>query len=256
MFRNSRLSVLVVLVLLLHIQSWCWYFSSSSVIVSSGSWVRMQGLWTTICLITGSASSPTYCQPSTFAGFVYWKFALSSAPFFSSLSSAVAFWPSTFPGFLYWKFPLVQCAQSTSLLCCIFLFSSLFIIQFFYFCRAGVSLSRVLCLYIRGIAVGIPHAAYLLICWYASLKQGWSWRLVAPPVSPCNVEWRSLVWAGGLQVSEFCFFLVFLFCQVWLHHLSKIFDLWSPHYLLPPSSNYLGSLESEIWKLFTSRGFF
>jgi hypothetical protein len=73
----------------------------------------------------------------------------------------------------------------------------LFIIQFFYFCRAGVSLTRVLCLYIRGIAVGIPHAAYLLICWYASLKQGWSWRLVAPPVSPCNVEWRSLVWAGG-----------------------------------------------------------
>jgi hypothetical protein len=32
------------------------------------------------------------------------------------------------------------------------------------------------------------------------------------------------------------------FCQVWLQHLSKIFDLWSSRCLLPPSSRHLGSL--------------
>jgi hypothetical protein len=39
-FRNSRVSVLVwILVLFLHIQSWCWYLSRSSVVVLPGGWL-------------------------------------------------------------------------------------------------------------------------------------------------------------------------------------------------------------------------
>jgi hypothetical protein len=48
----------------------------------------------------------------------------------------------------------------------------------------------------------------------------------------------------GIQDVEFCFFLVVLFFQVWLQHLSKIFDLWSSHCLFPPSSCNLESLSN------------
>jgi hypothetical protein len=41
-------------------------------------------------------------------------------------------------------------------------------------------------------------------------------------------------------VWKFWFFLVLFFCQVWLQHLSKIFDLRSSHCLLLPSSRHLG----------------
>jgi hypothetical protein len=57
----------------------------------------------------------------------------------------------------------------------------------------------------------------------------------------------SATWCGeslcglGVWVSGLCFFLVVFLCQVWLQHLSKIFDLWSSCYLLPPSSLHLGS---------------
>jgi hypothetical protein len=58
------------------------------------------------------------------------------------------------------------------------LFSSLFIIQFF-FPQVGVRLSRGLCWSIPGVAVGMPHDTYLLTCWSASLKQVRSQHLEA-----------------------------------------------------------------------------
>jgi hypothetical protein len=194
-------------VLLFSIQSWCWYLSSSSVVVSPGGWVRRWALWTAICPISGSSSSLAYCQPSNFPGFVYWKFTWSSAPFLSSplFSTAEACQPSTFPSFVYWKSarksaicpsPLLQCTQSTlpSLLCV--LFSSLFIIQGFFvwfFCRAVVILSRGLCWFIPG--VGTLCATYLLTCWSASPKQVWSQCLVAQEPS-CFL---SVKWLGEIQ---------------------------------------------------------
>jgi hypothetical protein len=51
--------------------------------------------------------------------------------------------------------------------CCMFLFSSLFIIQVFFLWGGGLSLSRRLCWFISGVAVGIPHATYFLTCWSA-----------------------------------------------------------------------------------------
>jgi hypothetical protein len=64
-------------------------------------------------------------------------------------------------------------------LCCMFLFSYLFIIQLGFFWGAGVSLSMGLCWFIPGVAVGILYDAYLLTCWSASPKQVWSRHLAA-----------------------------------------------------------------------------
>jgi hypothetical protein len=44
----------------------------------------------------------------------------------------------------------------------------------------------------------------------------------------------------GVQGVQVCFFLMLYFHQVWLQHLSKIFDLWSSHYLPLHPSRYLG----------------
>jgi hypothetical protein len=70
-------------------------------------------------------------------------------------------------------------------LCCMFLFSSLFIIQFF-FAEVGVILAKGLCWNIPGVAVGIPCDAYLITCWSAGClpsRFGASvWQHGSPPV--------------------------------------------------------------------------
>jgi hypothetical protein len=58
-------------------------------------------------------------------------------------------------------------------------------------------------------------------------------------------------WVFG--VSEFCFFLVFLFCQVGLQYLSKIFYLQSSRCLFPRSSHHL---ESPFLQFFQQVSFF
>jgi hypothetical protein len=51
----------------------------------------------------------------------------------------------------------------------------------------------------------------------------------------------------GLGIRGVGVFLILggFLCQVWLQHLSKIFDLWSSCCLLPPSSCHLGSTFCE-----------
>jgi hypothetical protein len=66
-----------------------------------------------------------------------------------------------------------------------FLFSFLFIIQFF--CVGwGVNLSQGLGWFIPGVAVGIPHATYLLTCWSAgclpSRFGAGIWWCMSPPL--------------------------------------------------------------------------
>jgi hypothetical protein len=65
-----------------------------------------------------------------------------------------------------------------------------FLFLFFFLQRRGHSVQG-LCWFIAGVAVGIPHAAYLLTCWPASPKQVWSCHLVAQEL-PCflSVMWR------------------------------------------------------------------
>jgi hypothetical protein len=64
---------------------------------------------------------------------------------------------------------------------------------FFFLCGAGVILSRWLCLFIPGVAVGVLHATYLLTCWSVSPKQIWSWHLAVEEPS----WFLCVMWHGG-----------------------------------------------------------
>jgi hypothetical protein len=68
---------------------------------------------------------------------------------------------------------LVQLKDPTLSAAC--LFTSLFIIQFFFLLLLLQGRNQS----IPGVVVGMLHAAYLLTCWSASPKQVWSWHLAA-----------------------------------------------------------------------------
>jgi hypothetical protein len=56
---------------------------------------------------------------------------------------------------------------------------SVFFNSLLFFYGEEDSLSRGLCWFIPGVAVGIPCAAYLITCWSVSPKQVRSWHLAA-----------------------------------------------------------------------------
>jgi hypothetical protein len=85
-----------------------------------------------------------------------------------------------------------------------------------FFCGEGrVSLSRGLCCFIPGVAVGILCEAYLLTCWFAGCLpnrlEPASSCIRALLFSQCNVAWRNFVQAGSSGCwcldSSWCFFL-------------------------------------------------
>jgi hypothetical protein len=133
--------------------------------------------------------------------------------------------------------PFLQCAQSTPPSLLGVLFSSLFIIHFFFFCGARVSLSRALCWFIPGltIVVGLPCATYLLTCWSVSPKQVWSLCLVAWE-SSCLL---SVTWCGeafyGLGVQDVRVLLLFFFFSAKCgSSISARFLIYGAHvYFLP-----------------------
>jgi hypothetical protein len=89
-------------------------------------------------------------------------------------------------------------------------------------------------------------AAYFLTCCSVSPKHVWSQHLEAwePPVFSVQYGMENLCKGWGFRVSEFCCFLVFFFFLTSVAPaLSKIFDLWSSHCLLPLSSHFLDSLK-------------
>jgi hypothetical protein len=92
--------------------------------------------------------------------------------------------------------------------CCMFLFSSLFIIQFFFFFCWSVGQSlQGLCCFIPGVAVGIPYVTYLLSIWSAEclpsyFGAGIWWRGSLPVFSVLHgVEKLCIGW--GFRVSKF-----------------------------------------------------
>jgi hypothetical protein len=135
------------------------------------------------------------------------------------LSGAVVCQQSTFPGFVYWKFsqrsppclsPLLLCAECTLLPLLHVIFSSLFIIQcfwFFVFFLWGGSQS------IQGAMLVYPrdscgntmcHSfAHLLVCVSQADLETESGGAGALLFSQCNVAWRSFVLAGGSECQSF-----------------------------------------------------
>jgi hypothetical protein len=165
---------------------------------------------TSVCPVSGSGSSATYCQPSTTAGFVYKKFC--GEQLIVSLPSLVegcacqlllqALFNKSSHGDISLPFsPSLMCSEHPSpSATCPFQFLLYCLLFSFSFCQTGVNPSSGLCWSMSGVAVRAQCAAYLLICWSASPKQIWNWPLAgmeALLVSHCNVAWRSFVWAGG-----------------------------------------------------------
>jgi hypothetical protein len=131
--------------------------------------------------------------------------------------------------------PFSRAQGSPSSLLCVFfqllVYYSVFVVVVVVFCGVGVSLSRGLCCFIPEVAVGVPHATYLLTCWYASPKQVRSQCLVAwsPPVFSVYHGMGKLCagwWCGGFGV---LLPLGGFSCQMCLQCLSKIFTLRNTH---------------------------
>jgi hypothetical protein len=78
-----------------------------------------------------------------------------------------------------------------------------------FFCGVGVSLFRGLCWFIPRVAVGAPHAAYLLTCWSVSPKQIWSQHLaVQEPSCFLSGTWHGDPLCGlGVQAVRFLLLL-------------------------------------------------
>jgi hypothetical protein len=182
-----------------------------------------------------------------FCSLCFLKFAWSAV--LPSLVERFASWPLLQALFTESSHGDLLLALSPSLVCSEHLalfvacsFSSLFIIQLVFLWGRGHSVQGAIW-FIPWVAVAVPHVAHLLTYWSVSPKQVWSQRLAV--WEPC--WFLSVMWHGealcvlrvqGVGVLPI---LVFFFSQVWLLHLSKIFDLGSPRCLLPASSHYLGS---------------
>jgi hypothetical protein len=120
-------------------------------------WLRRLALWADTYPISGSLS-PTCCWPFCLSSLCLLKVHRRSAPC---------------------SFLLLQCTSGIPTpLCCVLVFSSLFI------------LPRGLCWFIPGVVVGIPCATYLLTCWSAGLELASS-GAGALLFSQCNVAWRN-----------------------------------------------------------------
>jgi hypothetical protein len=130
----------------------------------------------------------------------------------------------------------------------VFLFSSLFIIQFFFFfLRSRVSLLRGLCWFIPGVAVGIPGVTYLLTC-SASPKQFWSQCLAAwEPSCFLSVKWHGEALYGmGVQGIGVLLFLGGFFSAKCSSRVSVKFLIYRAYTVcLCPLVTILGSPEYQ-----------
>jgi hypothetical protein len=131
----------------------------------------------------------------------YFRQHLITCPLSTHLSFQALFTESSWGDQLLVLPPFSGALRAPCPLCCVFLFSFLFIIQvFFFFAEWGISLSRGLCWFIPGVAVGIPRAAYLLtllVCVSQAVLELGSGGAGALLFSQCEVVWRSFVRAGG-----------------------------------------------------------
>jgi hypothetical protein len=127
--------------------------------------------------------------------------------------------PFIFPVFVYWKFtwrsapcpsPFSSALRALRPLCCMFLFSSLFIIQVFLFCflflqSKGQTVQEAMLVYPRGSCGNITCClfAHLLVCISHAGLEAASGSMGTLLFSQCNMAWRRFVWAGGSGCQSF-----------------------------------------------------
>jgi hypothetical protein len=100
------------------------------------------------------------------------------------------------------------------------------------------------------VAEGIPYDAWCSPVWYAKYLPRrfgdgiwWQWQ----PSCFISVLWhQEALYRQGVRALMFWFSFVLYFCQVWIQHLSKVFDSRSSHYLLLHPSHHLGSSRSFV----------
>jgi hypothetical protein len=122
------------------------------------------------------------------------------------------------------------------------------------FLLSCVSLSRRLCWFIRGVAVGVSHAVYLSpggLHLRSRLGAG-VWRHGSPPGFSVYVGVGKLCASWGFKVVGIFPPLDGFSCQVCLQRLSKIFTLQSSRYLLCHFSCHLGT---SFIKVFNNHSF-
>jgi hypothetical protein len=168
------------------------YFSilQSHLMLDVARWFRRWTLWSATCPISGSSLSPT----------------TSGLPAFPAVCLLIVHMEiSSLP-----LSPSLVCFQCFCPLCCVLLFRSLSIVQyfFFFFCRArGQSAQGAMLVYPSGSWGNTVWCLALtcLVC-RMSPKQVWSQRLAvvgALLFSRCNVVWRSLPQASGSECWSF-----------------------------------------------------
>jgi hypothetical protein len=117
--------------------------------------------------------------------------------------------------------------------CCMFLFSSLFIIQFFFLTGQRQSVQGTMLVYPKG-SCGNTHIscclfAHLLVCVSQAGLELASGGTGALLFSQCNVAWRSFVQARGSECWCFASSWWFFFCQVCLQQISANFLIYGAH---------------------------
>jgi hypothetical protein len=146
-------------------------------------------LWTTICSISGSSSSPAYCQPICLSRLCLLK-----------VHMEISSWP--LPHSVVCTPPSLPCV----------LFSSLFIIEVFFFWGVGgKSVQGPMLVYPRDSCGNTICClfAYLLICISQAGLELASGSMGALLFSQCSVVWRSFIQAGDSGCWSFASFCGF-----------------------------------------------
>jgi hypothetical protein len=182
-------------------------------------WMLLTGSGNELCgllsaLFQAVAYHPPAVSPSAFPVLVYWRLPCRSAPYFSPFCGALTA-------------PYSLC----------FIFLVYYSVLGLFFVGQGVSLSKGLCWFIPGVAVGIPHDSHLLTFWSESPKQvgaslWWCWNPVVFSMY-CGIE--KLCTAGVSRCRSFDSSWCFLF----LPHVALVSqqDLWFTELMLSASAH-------------------
>jgi hypothetical protein len=165
----------------------CWFADCFSILqhhmtLDVALWLRRWTLRAPIYLISGSGLSPTHCQSFCLASFLFFLIIHMCIQGLGHFSPTLSLTTHSCPVFVYWKFawrtapclpPFSSVLRVHCSLCCVFLFSSLFIIQFFFLFGGCQCLQGTMLVYPRGSCGNTTFHlfAHLLI---SSTKQVWS----------------------------------------------------------------------------------
>jgi hypothetical protein len=197
----------------------CWFVDCFSILqhclaLDVAHWFRRWVLWTAICHISGSSSSSACCQPVCLFTLCLLKVCTENSSLtlptslvqqlIGCLTFQALFTVSLCEDQLLAPLPFSGALSAPCPLCCMFLFSSLFIIQFCFFAGWGSVCPEGYAGLLRGGCGNTAWClfAHLLVCISQAGLELVSGSMGALLFSQCNVAWRGFVRAGvsGVRV--------------------------------------------------------